>query len=132
MASESGGWRSLLGTVDFSGGLDRDQLKHRVPELPDDLYIYLPSAKKFYSVDDVMEQTGEHALARAEGSSGGPEEDRLENEAAEDEGPVAFGDSLSPGDHFTEGAGDYPGAEDDIGGSSIETRAGRGTHEAGE
>ena len=118
--------RRQLESVDLTAGLTRDQLREQFPNLPDDVYLYLPASKKFYTADDVLGQTGEHALARAEGEGVGPEFDLPVQGAVEDDGPPAYGHSLSPGEDYVEGAGDYPGAEDDIGGNSVQTSGGRG------
>lgn len=118
--------RTQLDLLDLSGGLTRDQLREQIPTLPEEVYLYLPAAKKYYSTDEVLNQTGEHALARAEGETAGPELDMPTSGAEADDGPIAFGDSLSPGDHIVEGVADYPGPVDDLSGNSLETRAGRG------
>lgn len=118
--------RDQLRTLDMSAGLTRDQIRERLPSLPTDAYVYLPSMKKFYSPEDVLEQTGEHALARAEGEMAGPDLDLPVDGAMEIDGPPAFGDSLSPGDDLEVGHGDYPGVADGLGGNSLETSAGRG------
>lgn len=118
--------RARLDTLDLSDGLTRDQLRERLPSMPEDVYMYLPAAKKFYSTDDVLNQTGANALARAEGATVGPELDLPTDGAEDDGGPISYGDSLSPGDHSIEGSADYPGPADDLAGNSLETRAGRG------
>lgn len=118
--------RELLESTDYGQGLTRDELRERFPELPDDVYLYLPASKRYLSAEDVLNQTGEHALARAEGEMAGPELELDEEGATADGGPPAWGPSLSPGVSQTAGAGDYPGELDDIGGSSIETSTGRG------
>lgn len=126
MAIDYNSLRDQLGSLDMSAGLTRDQLREQLPSFPTDVYIYLPSMKKFYSPEDVMEQTGEHALARAEGEMAGPDLDLPTDGALEIDGPPAFGGSLSPGDGTQVGQGDYPGVADDLGGNSLETSAGRG------
>jgi len=118
--------RAWLDRLDLSVGLTRDQLRERIPTLPEEVYLHLPAAKKFYSTDEVLDQTGENALARAEGTAAGPELDLPTGGMEDDGGPVAYGTSLSPGDHIVEGAADFPGPADDLGGNSLETRAGRG------
>lgn len=118
--------RRKLEALDLSAGLTRDELKERVPELPNEVYIYLPAAKKFYTANEVLAQTGANALARAEGEGLPPDLDLPVIGAVEDGGPAAFGPSLSPGESTVEGEGDYAGPLNDLGGNSLETRAGRG------
>ena len=121
--------REQLQTIDLSGGLTRDQIRERLPELPSEAYMYLPAAKKFYNPDEVLRQTGPNALARAEGDfveGDGAAVDALLAEAAEDEAPAAFGHTLTASLDSEEGSGDYPGPANDLGGNSLETRAGRG------
>lgn len=115
-----------LGRLDMSRGLTREELRAQLPSLPTEVYVYLPSAKKFYSPEDVLEQTGEQALSRAEGEMEGPDLDLPVDGAMQDDGPPAFGESLSPGNDTTVGEGDYPGTQDDLAGNSIQTSAGRG------
>lgn len=117
--------RAKLSQVDYGSGLTRDELRERV-ELPQDVYIYLPAAKKFLSADDVVNQTGAHALARAEGYGAAPDLDMPTEGAEEDFGPPGYGPSLTGTAETSEGEDDLPGPEDDLGGNSIETSQGRG------
>lgn len=123
--------RRRLEALDLSAGLTRDQLREQLPDLPSDIYIYLPSMKKFYSADDVLGQTGANALARAEGSFVDPDLDLPLEGAVDDGGPAAFGHSISPGGDTTIGEDDLPGPYNDLGGNSLETRAGRGIPDEG-
>ncbi len=115
-----------LSDLDMSQGLTRDQIREQLPTLPDEVFMYLPASKRFYSADEVLNQTGEHALSRAEGEMVGPEFELPVEGATEDFGPPAYGPSLSPGGTQTVGTGDMAGPYDDIAGNSIQTSAGRG------
>ncbi len=119
--------RQRLETLDLSAGLTRDQIREQLPDLPDEAYLYLPAAKKFYSVNEVVRQTGAYAAARAEGEFVREDLDMPTEGAQELDGPPGFGPSLTGADQAVQGTGDYPGLEDDLAGSSLETRAGRGT-----
>lgn len=58
----------LLGAVDFGEhGLTRNELRDRAPALPEQVYLRLPDSKRFRSVEEILEQTGWHSLARADG-----------------------------------------------------------------
>lgn len=115
-----------LDALDMSRGLSRDELRERLPGLPEEVYLYLPAAKKYYSAHEVLNNVGAHALARAEGEDAGPELDLPVDGAEDDGGPAAYGPSVSPGGETAEGSGDYAGPYDDIAGNSLETSAGRG------
>ena len=118
--------RRQLQSLDFGDGLTRDELRQRVPELPSEVYMYLPSMKKLLSPEDVLRNTGENAQVRAEGEFVEGDLDLPVEGAVEDGGPPAFGHTLSVADDTVGAAGNYPGPMDDLAGNSLETRSGRG------
>lgn len=86
--------RTLLGGVDFGAhGLTRNELRERVPDFPEQVYLRLPDSKRFRSTDEVLDETGWHALARAEGEFVDALDSVPATGAMSEGGPPAWGDS---------------------------------------
>lgn len=80
-----------LATLDWShGGLNREQIKKRVPRLAPAVYLRLPATKHFASPAEVMHDVGD-AQSRAEGEYLGANPDIPEAESLEEGGPPAWG-----------------------------------------
>jgi hypothetical protein len=126
MSTDIQSLRARLEGLDYGNGLSRDELRERLPEMPDEVYIYLPAAKKYYSAEEVLRNTGSNALVRAEGEFVDPDGNVSSEGATELGGPPAYGSSLSPADSLVAGEDDLPGPSNDLAGSSLETRTGRG------
>ena len=86
--------RALLRGVDFGEhGLTRNELREHVPNFPRQVYLRLPDSKRYRSVDEVLDQTGWHALARAEGEFSDALDSVPAAGATADGGPPAWGES---------------------------------------
>jgi len=81
---------AALDTLDWSQGLSRDQIRRKYPELPEPIYLRLPSSKHFTSPEEVLHDAGV-AASRAEGDFLGADPDLPDEEAVEDGGPPAWG-----------------------------------------
>jgi hypothetical protein len=114
-----------LEELDWAGGLKREEIKQRYQSLPDEIFIRLPSSKRYYRPAEVLANTGEASHSRAEGEFLGPHPGLPTDGAEEDGGPPAWGDSPTGQMGTTIGRGDAPG-NGDMGGNRIETEAGRG------
>jgi hypothetical protein len=91
--------RAQLERVEYGAhGLTRNDLRARLPDLPDAIYLHLPDSKRFGSAAEVLHEVGVSA-SRAEGEFVGPDEDIPSEGAEADYGPAAYGDSplVSPG-----------------------------------
>ena len=84
----------LLQAVDFGQhGLTRNELRERVPNFPEQVYLRLPDSKRYRSVEDILDQTGWHSLARADGEFVDPLDSIPAAGATVDGGPPAWGNS---------------------------------------
>jgi hypothetical protein len=84
----------LLHGVDFGEhGLTRNELRQRVPAFPEQVYLRLPDSKRFRSVEEILEQTGWHALARADGEFVDSLDAIPATGATAEGGPPAWGNS---------------------------------------
>lgn len=79
-----------LAGLDWSQGLTRDQIRRKYPELPEPIYLRLPSSKRFTSPDEVLHDAGV-AASRAEGDYMGADPDLPDEDAIGDGGPPAWG-----------------------------------------
>lgn len=79
-----------LSRMEWSGGLTRDQLKRKYPDLPLGIYLRLPDSKHFGSAQDVLHQAG-IAASRAEGDFLGANPDIPDEDSIGDGGPPAWG-----------------------------------------
>ena len=85
---------ALLEHLDFGPhGLTRHEIRDRAPRLPADIYLRLPDSKRFRSVEEILDQTGWHSLARAEGEFVDPLDSVPSAGATGDGGPPAWGES---------------------------------------
>ncbi|MDA8216463.1 MAG: hypothetical protein M0Z94_02470 [Dehalococcoidales bacterium] len=113
--------RRQLAALEWGKGLTRDGIRLRYRELPEEVYLHLPSEKAFRSAEEVVVYT-ERALRRAQ------ELDMPPEGAAEEGGPEGWGDS--PAAEIVErpdmghgvGSGANPGY---TGGGSAQTGVGR-------
>jgi hypothetical protein len=79
--------------LDFgSDGLTRDQLRRRLKDLPEALFLRLPSSRRYHSAAAVLRDAGS-APSRSEGEFLGPSSDIDEAEAKslDEGGPPAWG-----------------------------------------
>jgi hypothetical protein len=84
----------LLRSVDYGEhGLTRNELRDRVPNFPEQVYLRLPDSKRFRSPEEILDQTGWHALARADGEFVDPLDAIPASGATADGGPPAWGNS---------------------------------------
>lgn len=86
--------RRLLRDVEYGEyGLTRHELRARVPQLPEQVYLRLPDSKRFRSVAEILDQTGWQALARADGEFIDSLDAVPAAGATADGGPPAWGNS---------------------------------------
>jgi hypothetical protein len=71
-------------------GLTRDQLRRRLKDLPEAVYLRLASSRRYLSADDVLRAAGS-APSRSEGDFLGPNPDIPEAESLDEGGPPAWG-----------------------------------------
>lgn len=118
--------RESLSRLDWGKGLTRDGIRLRFADVPEDVYIHLPSEKRFRSADEVV-RFAQRALRRSAAREE-DEEEALEQEALEEGGPEAWGDSptgsttITPDLGHGVGSGANPGY---TGGGSVQTGVGR-------
>ncbi len=121
MAVDLQGLRDSLRDLDWGTGLTRDAIRLRWPGLPQEIYMHLPSEKRFTSPEHLVSFV-DRRLAMAES------EEIPEGSAAEDGGPADWGDSVTGGTFTTPdlghgvGSGANPGY---TGGGSVQTGVGR-------
>lgn len=85
--------RRQLDSLDYGDrGLTRNDLRARIPELPDALYLHLPDSKRFGSAEEILYEARTSA-ARAEGEFISPDDTTPSDGAEADYGPAAYGDS---------------------------------------
>ena len=100
--------RSALAALHWSDGLTRDQVRRKCRMLPEQVYLRLPSSKRYYSPDMLLHDAAV-APSRAEGDFLGSAPDLPEEEVLDEGGPPAWG----PDPLFTPGAAvDGTSAED--------------------
>ncbi len=89
---------AALEGLDWSQGLTRDQIRRKYRELPEPIYLRLPSSKRFTSPEEVLHDAGV-AASRAEGDFLGANPDLPVEESLGDGGPPAWGgDPIFNGD----------------------------------
>ena len=93
--------------LDWSQGLTRDQIRRKFPELPEPIYLRLPSSKHFTSPDEVLHDAG-MAASRSEGDFMGADPDLPDADSIGDGGPPAWG-----GDPIFNGAVQDGGSAED-------------------
>jgi hypothetical protein len=71
-------------------GLTRDEIRKRVRDLPEAIYLRMPSSRHFLSADEALHDAAV-ARSRAEGDFLGPNPDIPEAQSMEDGGPPAWG-----------------------------------------
>ncbi len=77
--------------LDFgSDGLTRDQLRRHIKDLPEALYLRLPSSRHYRDAASVLRDAGS-APSRSEGDFLGPNPDIPEEESLDLGGPPAWG-----------------------------------------
>jgi hypothetical protein len=87
-----------LDGLDWSHGLTRDQIRRRYRQLPETIYLRLPSSKHYTSALEVLHDAG-LAPSRAEGEFLGANPDLPESDSIGDGGPPAWGgDPIFNGD----------------------------------
>ncbi|MFI5271889.1 MAG: hypothetical protein ACHQ4H_02495 [Ktedonobacterales bacterium] len=80
-----------LHTLDWSGGLHRDDIKARWHDFPLGIYLRLPASKRFDSPEAVLDECGLSG-SRAEGMFMGPHPDFPERASVADGGPPGWGE----------------------------------------
>ena len=121
MAIDFAALREGLADLDWGAGLTRDGIRLRWPALPQEVYLHLPSEKRFTSAEEVMLFV-HRRLRLAE------QEEIPEDGALGDGGPPAWGDSVTgetlvrPDLGHGVGSGAHPGY---TGGGSVQTGVGR-------
>lgn len=84
--------RPLLERLDYGEhGLTRNDMRARMADLPDVIYLRLPDSKRFYSADEVLHEV-RSSPGRAEGEFIAATDDT--EDARGDNGPAGYGDSL--------------------------------------
>ena len=77
--------------LDFGeDGLTRDQIRKRYRELPEAIYLRMPSSRHFLSAEEALRDALD-ARSRAEGDLLGAQPDLPERASVEDGGPPAWG-----------------------------------------
>jgi hypothetical protein len=71
-------------------GLTRDQIRKRYRDLPEAIYLRMPSSRHFLNAEEALRDVWE-ARSRAEGEYLGAQPDIPERESVEDGGPPAWG-----------------------------------------
>jgi hypothetical protein len=121
MAIDLRGLQDRLQEIEWGTGLTRDAIRLRWPELPEEVYMHLPSEKRFSSANNLVGFLGRR-LALAES----PE--IPEGGATDDGGPADWGESSTGATLETPdlghgvGSGANPGY---TGGGSVQTGVGR-------
>jgi len=121
MAMDFASLREQLAQLDWERGLTRDGIRLRWKRMPRQLYLHLPSEKRFVSAEEVVLYV-RRALRLA------AEPEMPDKESVADGGPDAWGDSpsgetiVSPDLGHGIGSGANPGY---TGGGSVQTGIGR-------
>ena len=88
-----------LERLDFSHGLNRDEVRRRVPHLPREIYLELPASKRYRSARELVHDAV-NAANRAEGDIVREDFDAFDARGAEDDGgPAAWGEDPIIGTH---------------------------------
>jgi len=88
-----------LASLDFSQGLTRDDVRQRMPHLPEEIYLELPASKRYRSAEEMIHDAA-NAPNRAEGEIVREDFDAFGSEGAEDDGgPSAWGEDPILGTH---------------------------------
>ncbi len=78
--------------LDFSQGLSRDDVRRRMPHLPEEIYLELPASKRYRSAAELMHDAL-NARNRAEGEIVREDFDAYGSSGAQDDGgPAAWGE----------------------------------------
>lgn len=108
--------------LDFGeDGLTRDQIRKHYRELPEALYLRMPSSRHFLTADEALRDALD-ARARAEGDFLGAQPDIPDAESVEDGGPPAWGgdplltrDAIGDGGSAEDTQGLTQSDEEDVG-----------------
>lgn len=85
--------RARLDGIDYGEhGLTRNELRARIADLPDGIYLHLPDSKRFRDADEVLHEVRTSA-SRAEGEFLAADDNTPSEGAQADYGPAAYGDS---------------------------------------
>jgi hypothetical protein len=85
--------------LDFSHGLTRDDVRQRMPNLPEQIYLDLPASKRYRSAQELVHEAL-NARNRAEGEIVREDFDAFDSDGAEDDGgPAAWGEDPILGTH---------------------------------
>ena len=88
-----------LDHLDFGNGLTRDDVRRRMPHLPDEIYLELPASKRYRSAQELVHDAV-NAPHRAEGDIVREDFDAFDASGAEAEGgPSAWGEDPIIGTH---------------------------------
>lgn len=90
--------RTRLESLEYGEhGLTRNDMRVRMADLPDDVYLHLPDSKRFRNADEVLHEV-RTSSARSEGEFIAPDDNTPSDGAEADYGPAAYGDSplISP------------------------------------
>jgi len=88
--------------LDFSAGLTRDDVRARMPHLPEQIYLDLPASKRYRAARELVHDAL-NAQNRAEGEMVREDFDAFDSEGAEDDGgPTAWGEDPIIGTHAEE------------------------------
>jgi hypothetical protein len=85
--------RRQLASLDYGEhGLTRNDLRARIADLPDAIYLHLPDSKRFGSAEEILYEVRTSA-ARAEGEFIAADDNTPSDGAEAEYGPAAYGDS---------------------------------------
>ncbi len=89
--------RDLEGLDYGAHGLTRNDLRERLPDLPDAIYLHLPDSKRFRDAAEVLGEV-QRSAARAEGEFTAADDNTPSEGAQADNGPAGYGDDplISP------------------------------------
>ncbi|MFI5269158.1 MAG: hypothetical protein ACHQ7M_17425 [Chloroflexota bacterium] len=88
-----------LESLDFSPGLNRDDVRRSMPHLPREIYLDLPASKRYRSAQELVHDAV-NATNRAEGEIVREDFDAFDSSGAEDDGgPAAWGEDPIIGSH---------------------------------
>lgn len=79
-----------LAQLDWGDGLTRVEIRRRFPELPDTIFMRLPSSRQYTSAEEVL-RDADLSTERADGEWVGEAENLDEGESLDEGGPPAWG-----------------------------------------